>query len=106
MADLAEFVANLTARISRLETQFNRAAPAILPGNWSVNFARLLGVYFDETELNEAMMELNIDPGRVQASSHQATATKLVTYCERHGLSQRLIELCQRDRPHVDWPVM
>lgn len=51
-------------------------------------------------------MELGINPSRIEADTLQATIGRLVAYCERHGLSAQLIELCQAGRPHVAWPVM
>lgn len=66
----------------------------------------MLGEYYDETELRELIMELGINIGRVEVDTVQETTVRLVNYCERHGLSARLIELCQRGRPFVDWPVM
>lgn len=62
--------------------------------------------YYDETELKELVMELGINAGRVEADTVQETAVRLVAYCDRHGLSARLIEICQRGRPFVAWPVM
>lgn len=71
-----------------------------------MNFVRLLVQYYDETELRELMMELTINPARVGGDTLQETAVNLVAYCERHGLSARLIELCQAGRPFAAWPVM
>ncbi len=51
-------------------------------------------------------MELAINQARVEGDTLSATALRLVAYCERHGLTDRLIDVCQRERPHAAWPVM
>lgn len=59
--------------------------------------------YFDEAELHDLCMELGIDFENLPGENHSSKARELIKYCKRHGNLLELVELCEIERPRVQW---
>ena len=67
-------------------------------------FQQALVQHFNEDELRTLAFELGVEHDKIPAIGREAYARELISYCERRsGCIERLIELCKRERPEVDW---
>lgn len=98
MAHLHATVTLLEERVKRLEDLLPAPAHAV------VAFAQLLSQHFDNTELRELILSLDVDPEFVMNGKKNESVLNLIRYCERHGLSDSLQQACARARPHITWP--
>ncbi len=64
---------------------------------------KLIDRYFDEEELKTLCFDLNVDYDGLPAKGKGGKARELVTYCERNGILDDLIQECQESRPKADW---
>jgi len=62
-----------------------------------------LNQYFDREELITLCFGLGIDYDNLRGEGKAAKARELVQYCERHGLTEKLVQACARSRPQVSW---
>jgi hypothetical protein len=67
-------------------------------------FQQALAQHFNLDELRTLAFELGIEHDDIPAAVRGAYARELISYCERRpDYIRRLIELCKRERPEVDW---
>lgn len=62
-----------------------------------------LETYFNESELRNLSFDLGVDYESLPGEGKASKARELVAYCERHGLTSRLIALCAQLRPNLSW---
>lgn len=58
---------------------------------------------FSLTELGELCFSLGIDNDEIPGVTKSEKSMKLLEYLSRRGRVVELIELCQKQRPHLDW---
>ncbi|MBP8000426.1 MAG: phosphotransferase [Chloroflexi bacterium] len=68
-----------------------------------VAFLNILKQYFNLGELQELCLELGIDYENLAGTSKSDKARELLLHCERHGLSNRLVQLSHLQRPNAPW---
>lgn len=66
----------------------------------------LLAEYFSLEELNCLVFDLGVNIDAIAGESIDEKALQVVRYCDRRGLLDTLINLCQAQRPHAPWPVL
>jgi len=67
-------------------------------------FQQALVQQFSLDGLRTLAFKLGIEHDEIPATVRSAYARELISYCERRpGYIKRLIELCKRERPEVDW---
>ena len=66
----------------------------------------LIAEHFSMDEIRGLIFDLGIQPDTVAGNGSTSAAMELVAYCERRGLLDTLIQLCQGQRPHAPWPVL
>jgi outer membrane protein assembly factor BamB len=59
--------------------------------------------HFDDSELRDVCFDLGIPYDSLQGEGRSDKARELVAYCERHGMYDKLIEMCRQLRPNVEW---
>lgn len=68
----------------------------------------LIRTHFDLGEVKDLCFDLGISyddlPGDGEGKASRVR--ELVAYCERNGLAEHLLALCQQRRPHVNWPAL
>ena len=69
-----------------------------------VKLLDMLKTNFDDAELREICFNLNIDYEELPGQAKGAKARELITHLERRGRLVELANLCQKERPHLDWP--
>lgn len=71
-----------------------------------VQIRQLIAELFTVEEMNTLMFDLDIDHDEIHGQTRAERARELAAYCERRGLVDALIHLCQESRPHAPWPVL
>lgn len=59
--------------------------------------------YFDDSELRTLCYYLSIDYDNLAGDAKEAKARELIVYCERRGITSKLVSQCQELRPNVRW---
>ena len=62
---------------------------------------KLLNEHFNTSELRNLSFDLGIDYEMLQNESKGDFTRELITYCERHGLIKRLIQIILELRPNI-----
>lgn len=79
--------------------------PAVRPDDNTANelatLERALRAYFNEQELRDLMIDLNIDALLIGGNTHPEKCQELVDYARRHGLIKRLAKRASKLRPHA-----
>ncbi len=75
----------------------------VSPRNLVSGLRRLLIKHFDIDELRTLCFELGIDYDSLRGESRDDKARELVTYLERRGRLDELVEVGRRLRPDIDW---
>lgn len=57
-------------------------------------------------EMRLLAFSLNINHEAIQGATADEWSRELVRYCERRGISDLLIAVCQEQRPTAPWPVL
>lgn len=65
--------------------------------------AEILNTYFSLSELKTLMFELGIKSDSLPGTSISEMSRELVSYVERHAISDQLIKLIQKNRPHISF---
>lgn len=63
----------------------------------------MLTLYFNEGELRDICLELDVDYETLPGKGKGNKARELVLYLDRRGRLSEMVEKCQRLRPHVSW---
>lgn len=66
----------------------------------------MISTYFNDEELRELCLMLRINYDSLGGDGNKAKATRLVTYLERRGRTQELLEALGNLRPNVAWPAL
>lgn len=73
-----------------------------------IQIRNLIRTHFDLGEVKDLCFDLGISyddlPGDGEGKAGRVR--ELVTHCERNGLVEHLLALCQQRRPRVNWPVL
>jgi hypothetical protein len=64
---------------------------------------RVLSEYFNESELRNLCFDLRIDYEMLGGEGRGDKVRELITYCERHGRYQELVDTCCERRPNAPW---
>lgn len=92
-----------TQQQQQLELAYKDRLAARLPLRSHKTLHTLLAQYFTQEELRTLCFELNIEYENLAAETKLGRARELVTYCERQGVIEDLLALCQQTRPNVQW---
>jgi hypothetical protein len=100
LADLAEA---LTAAPGPAETAPPTAPPrqGPPPPLTTVELYQLVARYYNESDLRDLCLLLGIDFENLPGRGKSDKARELALYCERHGLTAKLIGLVWEQRPHA-----
>ncbi|MEM9776199.1 MAG: hypothetical protein AAF902_16600 [Chloroflexota bacterium] len=71
--------------------------------DWRIELRRALEEYFNEIELQALCYDLRIDFDEVKRESKSATVIEIIERTWRHSMIDKLITLCQQQRPNVPW---
>lgn len=66
-------------------------------------FRDQLVTHFNQGELQNLAHDLSIKYDELPGDTLSSKARELIAYCERHGRTQELVELCQKLRPRASW---
>jgi hypothetical protein len=66
-------------------------------------FLEQLDDVFNEEELRELCLKLDIDYDNLDAKGKRGKARELILYCKRHGRTADLVATCAQLRFHLDW---
>ncbi len=69
-----------------------------------IRLKELIVRYFNREELEDLCFRLGIDKDDLPSATKPELAKEVILYCERHGMLERLLELCREQRPHAEWP--
>lgn len=67
---------------------------------------QLIFEHFSVDEMRSLAFDLGVQPDAIPGDGSYNKSLELVAYCERRGLLDTLIQLCQGQRPHAPWPVL
>lgn len=91
-----------------LQTKLEEVTPTV--GSFSktthpnkVNLHNNLRDYFSLSDLKDITFELDVNYESLDHTRLDEFTRDLVRYCERHGLLEKLVQICQVKRPHVHW---
>jgi hypothetical protein len=68
-----------------------------------VRFRRSLSDHFSSSELGELTYDLGLDYGDLPGSGKSAKIIELITYFERRGRYDELVQAAQAARPELEW---
>lgn len=71
----------------------------------AVQLRRVLVARFDKSELCTLCFEMGIEAENLPGETREALARELVAHCVRHRQIPKLVEVGQRLRPDIPWPV-
>ena len=63
-----------------------------------------LNTYFSLSELKGLAFDLSINPENLHHQIRNEMVMSLIDTCARHDMIPKLVAICRRERPHVDWP--
>jgi hypothetical protein len=66
----------------------------------------LMDEYFNEEELIDLCFEFGVNYDKLLGVGVRGKSRSLIEYMERHASVYKLLDECNRRRPHVDWPVL
>lgn len=69
-----------------------------------IRLKELMVRYFNKEELEDLCFDLGIDKDDLPNATKPELAKEIILYCERHGMLERLLDICRRQRPHAEWP--
>ena len=69
-----------------------------------IRLRELMVRYFNKTELETLCFDLGIDKDDLPNATKPELAQEIILYCERHGMLERLLDICREQRPHAEWP--
>ena len=69
-----------------------------------IRLRELMLRYFNKPELESLCFDLGIDRHDLPNATKQELAQEIILYCERRQLTERLLEICRRQRPLAEWP--
>lgn len=65
---------------------------------------QLLNYYFNDNELQDMCLELDVDYENLGGSGKSAKARELLKFMQRRQSLNQIVELGKQARPHVNWP--
>lgn len=71
--------------------------------NYPGKLRRILDTYFNETELRNLCLDINVDYDSLSSGGKADKARELVRYCDRHGCIPDLVNAINKDRPNAPW---
>ncbi|MCA9936209.1 MAG: hypothetical protein H6662_15535 [Ardenticatenaceae bacterium] len=69
-------------------------------------FRKNLTTYFSIEELKILAFDLSINPEDIHHQTRRGMALSLIDFCVRNGLIPDLVNICQKTRPHIQWPYL
>jgi hypothetical protein len=78
--------------------------PVAVPQNARVLLLDILTTYFDEGELKDLCVHMDLDFENLAGPTKKDKDRELVLYCERHNQMANLIYTGRQLRPEIDWP--
>jgi len=72
----------------------------------AVRVRQLIAEHFSMDEMRGLVFDMGVQPDAIPGNGSYDRSLELVAYCERRGLLDTLIQLCQGQRPHAPWPVL
>ncbi|MCA9917615.1 MAG: non-canonical purine NTP pyrophosphatase [Anaerolineales bacterium] len=69
-----------------------------------IRLRELMVRYFNKSELEALCFDLGIDKDDLPNATKPELAQEIILYCERHGKLDKLLDICQEQRPHAEWP--
>ncbi len=64
---------------------------------------KMLNTYFDLNEIQNLCFEINVDYDNLGGNNKLDKCRELITYLQRRGRLDELIEVCLRERPNIPW---
>jgi hypothetical protein len=105
LRDREDWVAKiLDARASRVDPeQFEQSSDGTVLNQEQVAIRRKISTHFDDNEIQTLCFDLGIEYENLPANTKEGKTRELIIHCEQNGLLLRLLKLCQKQRPHIDW---
>lgn len=69
-----------------------------------IRLRQLMTRYFSKNEMEALLFDLGIDPEEIPEGIKSEMAQEIILYCERHGRTEKLLNLCREQRPNAEWP--
>jgi hypothetical protein len=82
----------------------NGRFPHPIQPNAKSTLAQKMALKFDDRELKTAVFNLGIDYEELEGKTKTEKIQSLIGFCERRDILSKLVAMCKRERPQVEWP--